>query len=267
MSQRRSRKEGEAVAVEEGELTLDNNNNGEHNNGGDVSGDEQQQQIMTPLSIDDQYRQECLTAKKKHWRESPFAAGLVEISWNDELSRAGTFGGMIASDIDPDSGGCMCCSSMICGLLGAGRVGNMAVFQQTQEWVEEVEVVVDEETNETTTRRYLRPKLVWLVGPYWPMLLCVTYPLIFGVSLATLVSSIPKCPMGVQLIWLALTVGLIYALAMTSFRDPGILYKYNEPPPQMENSWRWSDSAQSYRPRGAFYDPDCAVIVEGFDHT
>ena len=79
--------------------------------------------------------------------------------------------------------------------------------------------------------------------------------------------SIPSKPPIVQLVWAVLTLGLIFALAMTAFRDPGILPRYETPPSQNESAWRWSDRALSYRPRGAFYDSDTAVIVEGFDHT
>lgn len=270
MSQRRSRKDDEqasilaTVVVEPGDLSLDLDDGGKKPNNDASSGSNNNADLMTPLSIDDRYRQERLAAKTKHWQESPFAAGLVDIHWRDEGSR-GSLGGMMSSQIDPDEGGCLCCSSFVCSRIGAGRVGNMAVLYQTQEWVEEVQT--DEETGEKKTRRYTRPRLVWLMGPYWPMLICVTYPLILGVSFWTLVTSIPRVPMAVQLIWSMLTLGLIYALAMTAFRDPGILHKYHEPPPQFENSWRWCDAAQTYRPRGAFYDPDCGVVVEGFDHT
>eukprot|EP00558_Chaetoceros_sp_UNC1202_P001963 CAMPEP_0197260222 /NCGR_PEP_ID=MMETSP1429-20130617/83923_1 /TAXON_ID=49237 /ORGANISM="Chaetoceros sp., Strain UNC1202" /LENGTH=80 /DNA_ID=CAMNT_0042724457 /DNA_START=478 /DNA_END=720 /DNA_ORIENTATION=- len=31
--------------------------------------------------------------------------------------------------------------------------------------------------------------------------------------------------------------------------------------------WRWNDQVQSFIPRGSYYDPDCAVVVEEFDHT
>lgn len=218
---------------------------------------------MTPLSIDERYQKERQEMRIKHWKESPFAAGLVNVSWQEEKSCS--FAGLLQPEIDPDSAGCTCCSAMFCGRLGAGRVGNMAILHQSQEWVEEIEE--DEETGEQRTQRFTRPKLNWMMGPYWPMLLLVTYPLILGVSFWTLVSAIPKKTLPIQLAWLICTVGLIFALAMTSFRDPGILYKYHRPPPKGGSGWRWNDSAQSYRPKGAYYDPDCAVIVEGFDHT
>jgi hypothetical protein len=196
---------------------------------------------------------------------------------------------------------------MLCTLLGAGRVGNMAVLRQTTEWVEEVVVEDDDQdddddddeeevdddddtddeeelgrgrrrrhprhssaTSKTTTRRYTRPRLDFVVGPYWPMLCCVTYPLILGVSFWTLVGVIlapGRLHVLVVMLWTLCTVGLIVALGLTAFRDPGILYRYQRPPPQSENQWRWSDVALTYRPRGAVYDPDTAVIVEEFDHT
>ena len=96
------------------------------------------------------------------------------------------------------------------------------------------------------------------------MLCLVTYPLIFGVSIATLVYAIPGKPVIIIFFWAVCTLGLIYSLAMTAFRDPGILPRHNNAP---DSTWRWSDRAHSYRPRGAWFDPDTGVIVEGFDHT
>ena len=72
---------------------------------------------------------------------------------------------------------CGCCSAMICSMLGAGRVGNMAVLRQSTEWVDEM---VQDENGETTSKRFTRPRLDVVVGPYWPMLMFVTYPLILG---------------------------------------------------------------------------------------
>jgi hypothetical protein len=71
-----------------------------------------------------------------------------------------------------------------------------------------------------------------LGSQYWPMLVCVTYPLILGVSIATLFTAIPgKHPL-IILFWAICTGGLIYALAMTAFRDPGILPRYEKAPQQ-----------------------------------
>lgn len=258
---------------------------------------------MAPLSLDqdDNSKQ---SRKMKCWKESPFAVGLTEATWSDELRQgSNVLTACCRAEIDPESNGCLCCSGMLCSLIGAGRVGNIAIIRQSTEWVEEV--VEDdhddddddednddgEDTNEkeyhdqddaetgrprkrrttkTTIRRYTRPKLDLVVGPYWPMLCCVTYPLILGVSLWTLVGAIlvpGQLPFLVKVLWTICTVGLIVSLGLTAFRDPGILYRHDRPPPQEENQWRWSDLALTYRPRGAVYDPDTAVIVEEFDHT
>jgi hypothetical protein len=220
---------------------------------------------MVPLSIDNRYEEERMNAKTKHWRESPFAVGLVEPSWESEARVRGCCAVCCNKDIDPDMGGCSFCSAFFCTAVGAGRVGNLVILRQSTEWVEEVEE--DEESGEQTRRRYARPRLECIMGPYWPMLMCCTYPLIFGVSGWTMVFALPgKHPL-LQAFWGISTFGLIYALALTAFCDPGVLYKHEAPPPQDEESWRWSESAQSYRPRGSMYDPDCAVIVEDFDHT
>jgi hypothetical protein len=220
---------------------------------------------MVPLSIDDRYEDERYNVKAKHWQESPFAVGLVEPTWSDEANATQCCSVCCREEIDPDMGGCSVCSGIFCSALGAGRVGNLVVLRQSKEWVEEV--VEDEETGEQTIRRFLRPRLDCIMGPYWPMLMCCTYPLIFGVSGWTMLFALPgKHPL-LQLFWGIATGGLILALAMTAFCDPGVLYKHAAPPPQDENSWRWNESAQTYRPRGAIYDPDCAVVVEEFDHT
>ena len=127
----------------------------------------------------------------------------------------------------------------------------------------------DEETGEIQVVRATRPKLDIVIGPYWPMLFLVTYPLIFGISGWALVRGLPGKPLPLVLAWCSCTVGLIVALACTAFRDPGIMYRRHNPPSsaRSQNTWRWSDQAQTFRPRGAVYDPDTGVVVEGFDHT
>lgn len=207
--------------------------------------------------------------RTKIWLESPFAAGLTEPTWLDEMekSRRGRQQGHHDDEINADSSGCLCCSAMVCPYFGAGRVGNMAVLHSSNEWVEEVQH--DEETGEKEVRRFTRPRLNIVVGPYWPMLFFITYPLIFGVSgWAFYMAILPgKMPAMIVLLWVVCTAGLISALAFTGCTDPGILYRHDNPPPQGENTWRWSDQAQSYRPRGAHFDSDTFVIVEEFDHT
>jgi hypothetical protein len=199
--------------------------------------------------------------RTKLWLDSPFAVGLTEPTWMDERKSN------LSRRTDNDTSGCLCCSALVCPYFGAGRVGNMAVLHQTTEWVEEEEE--DEETGEKQVRRFTRPRLNFVMGPYWPMLLFVTYPLILGVSgWAFVYAVLPgKLPVLVALLWVICTVGLITALAFTAFRDPGILYRHDSPPPQGENTWQWNDQAQTYRPRGAHYDSDTGVVVVDFDHT
>lgn len=133
-------------------------------------------------------------------------------------------------------------------------------------------------------QKITKREIQYVVGPYWPMLLCVTYPLIFSVSIWTAIKAVfvPHQSPFIMIIWTILTFGLIKSLFNTGFKDPGILRKHREPPTLMSGdgnggvnvtsgrnntTWRWNDQAQSYKPRNAYYDPDCAVIVEDFDHT
>ena len=233
-----------------------------------IDGDDDSQDETEPLSIEERYQTEKHHLRLKHWRDSPFAAGLTEPTWMAERQRPSTKSRLYGdNELEPDSTGCLCISAQVCPFFGASRVGNMAVLRTSHEWVEEV--TMDEETGEHTSRRFSRPTIKVVVGPYWPMMAFVTYPLILGVSGWTLKAGIlpNHKPWPLILVWLVCTVGLIVALAFTACCDPGILYRHHNPPPQGEGTWRWSDSAQSYRPRGAFYDVDTGVIVEGFDHT
>jgi len=217
-----------------------------------------------PLATSDPDRQkiERHNHRVKVWKESPFACGLTEPTWTDEQTRPSPH---TNKSLPPDETGCLCFSAYVCAWMGASRVGNMAVLKQSQEWVEEF--VQDEETGETVTRRYSRPRLDVVVGPYWPMLIFVTYTIIFGVSGWTLTAGIwgKGKPPVLVFCWFCLTVGLVVALALTACRDPGILYRTRDEPPS--DTWRWSDPADSYRPRNAWFDSDTMVVVEGFDHT
>jgi len=235
----------------------DNNDDGV---GGDRDG--------APANAEERYQIERHHRRIRHWRESPFAVGLVEPTWKDEWAEAFSQQSKYGDDdMNPDETGCLWFSGLVCSLLGADRVGNLAVLRSSHEWVEEIEE--DEETGERVSRRHTRPKLDVVVGPYWPMMAFCTYPLIFGVSGWAFVTKIlpgNTHPL-VVIVWTTLTVGLILALAFTACRDPGILYKYEKPPPQDDALWRWTDRAHSYRPRTSFYDSDTAIVVEEFDHT
>lgn len=215
--------------------------------------------LVLPLASSDH------DVKVRIWKESPFAAGLTEPTWIDErkrLMQRNNGGGK--QKIPEDETGCLWISAFFCPFFGATRVGNMVVLRSSQAKIEDT--AIDPETGERTVREVLtRPKLDIVVGPYWPMMLCVTYPLIFGVSGWTLMSiSSSQKPILLVLIWFLCTSTLIFALAFTACRDPGILYRTRE---SVNESWRWNDPADTYRPPGSWYDGDTAVVVEGFDHT
>jgi len=114
---------------------------------------------------------ETPSSRVKKWKESPFAVGLTEPTWEAERRGMNRRKGddddqpIITDDdfLPRDTTGCLCCSAIACSYLGAGRVGNMAVLHSTMEWVEEVEL--DEETNEEKVIRYTRPKLNCVLGP------------------------------------------------------------------------------------------------------
>ena len=118
-----------------------------------------------PLSIDDRYEAENQNLKQKIWRENHFAVGYTEPNWSDEYTkyRKNMTGECCDAAGDTDGLPCICCSAAVCSLIGAGRVGNMAVLKQSTEWVEEEEDPGD--GSEPVVRRFTRPRLDIVVGP------------------------------------------------------------------------------------------------------
>ena len=241
---------------------------------------------MEALSIEQRYQLERQTAKVRHWRESQYAVGMVEVTWKDELSRhlndddddVNGANRECCSDAASDSMdptcGCLIASGYVCSKIGAGRIGNMAVLKER--------VVTEKDENGTAVSR---TKIEFIVGPYWPMMMFITYPLIFGVSFWTAYTAIPNVPVAISSVWAILTFGLCLSLFNVAFRDPGILPRFDKVPTDEQQKklgyeskfqngrsssrqeWKWNDTALTYRPRSAHFDPDCAVIVEEFDHT
>jgi hypothetical protein len=115
------------------------------------------------LSLDARYESENQSIKMKQWKEGYFAAGMTAATWGEEYQKwRHNFRDQILMLDDNEKSPCGCCSAVVCGLLGAGRVGNMAVLKQSTEWVEEEE---EDENGELRTKRVTRPRLDVVVGP------------------------------------------------------------------------------------------------------
>ena len=59
---------------------------------------------------------------------------------------------------------------------------------------------------------------------------------------------------------------LLVALALTGCRNPGIVRRWPEKPPNCDH-WYWSDQVGTFRPPKSQFDGDCGLIIEEFDHT
>jgi DHHC palmitoyltransferase len=190
----------------------------------------------------------------RRWKESPFAVGLTHSTWKEEPI--------------------LCCSnckscwtpinitSIFC--RHAGRVGNMVVLLQRNEPY----------TDPITSRTLQRPKLICILGPYWMVLFFVTLPIFSLLSLYTGYSRMKNESTLLITIYMISTGCLFFSLLMVGCRDPGILYRHPVPPPStnhnnntVEAEWIWNDQALTFRPSHAKYDPECAVLIEHFDHT
>lgn len=242
----------------------------------------------TPLSIDQLYEAERATNKVNYWRNNYYAVGLVEPTWNDELRRmVGTpendrddsngpnrrcCEDMASEQIDPACG-CLICSALVCRRK-TGRIGNMVVLKESSVLAEEPHDKDDNthDGSDATNGLVRQRKIEIIVGPYWPCLVFVTFPVVIIVSLLTGTKAVfvPGQYLLLQIAWLALTIGLLFALFEVGCRDPGIVRKYRENPfgsGPRSSEWKWNDRAQSYNPKNAYYDSDCAVVIEEFDHT
>jgi len=115
-------------------------------------------------SLDARFDAENQQLKVKAWKEGPFATGFVPSTWEEEYAsyRQDLRGECMKMVNNDNTTPCSCFSAIVCSMIGAGRVGNMAVLRQSTEWVDEV---VEEENGETTTKRFTRPRLDFVVGP------------------------------------------------------------------------------------------------------
>jgi len=131
------------------------------------------------------------------------------------------------------------------------RIGNMVVFQWTRRGDDNASIDC-------------------VIGPYWPMMLCVTYPLIAVIATFCgyyVMRGKHPIIIGIFVFGVLTTAG---CLALTACSDPGILRRHREEPPEDvrgRRKWTWNDQANTFRPRGAQYCRDCNVVIEGFDHT
>ena len=179
---------------------------------------------------------------------------MTNITWKDDRSCCGT--GLTKSDINQN----VWPSAYFCGC--AGRVGNLVVLAQTMEEINDD----DDDDGNNQRQKQQRPKLLWVVGPYWPVNLCLTFPLIIGISFWTCYTRVVGNHIAVVITWSICTGFLIFALLMVACKDPGVLYRQKQLPAGAED-WRWNDQARTFRPPQARFDPECQVVVEGFDHV
>jgi DHHC palmitoyltransferase len=182
----------------------------------------------------------------RRWRESPFAVGLTRETWAEENSSCVD---VIRHCTPLALTGC-CCPY-------AGRVGNMIVLSQRMESYQ------DPATGSTRSR----PRLLLVLGPYWMVLVFVTIPIFSLLSIYTSYSKVRNESNLIHVFWYITNAGLFFSLVMVGCSNPGILYRHTAPPPGEEAQWNWNDQALTYRPIHAKYDPECAAVIEKFDHT
>jgi len=135
--------------------------------------------------------------------------------------------------------------SMLCPC--AERAGNMSILFQV-----------------TSPSGDRRPIIV--AGPYWPVMLCVTFPVVVLMSLLYASAVLPLAPPLARVLFWVFTTWCCILLFVVGLSDPGLLRRRRVKPEGCE-SWRFSGQAQTFRPTHALYSRECNAVIQGFDHV
>ena len=194
--------------------------------------------------------------REEHWKASPWAVGCVDPTWHDTVQSGKrrrrerrTSGRDTRSSRQAEFETYLCVGAWFCNMLGAKRVGNMAVLVG--------DIDGDENVN-----------LKCVAGPYWPVNACITWPAVIGLTVAVVVLGLSDEHPGIIAACAVLTACLMISMVCVSFRDPGILRRRAEKPDGAEGQqWIWNDQSLTYRPLKARYDSECACVIEEHDHV
>lgn len=211
----------------------------------------QQPDVETPLaqvSLSSQHGDyEHDDERVRHWKESQYAVGLVDVTWSDSRR---------CNDAADETPSHLLFLAWICPLFRAKRVGNMAVLMESTHVQE-----MPSENGIMEPVALQRPTVVF--GPFCIVATCITYPIILVVTVLA-GRKVWQRHVAIIVVWAVLTLILLISLSLTSCVNPGIMARYNQMP---REDWRWNDQARTFRPSNAKYDTDCAVVIEEFDHT
>lgn len=222
---------------------------------GNHSGDNHQQRntmLNNHENASDDHSESILAT----WMMSPFAVGMTKSTWKDENIGCSE---LCTSCCSGSRYAYVHLSAFVCAKFPCvGRVGNMPVLKQ------DMQEVIDPSTGQRIGER---PRLRYMVGPYWPVPFCFLVPGFGGFSVFTFLSrDLEEEALYLVIIWAFLNSLVLLSLFQVACSDPGILYRHSEPPPGQDD-WRWNDQAQTYRPAHAKFDPECGVVIQHFDHT
>jgi len=106
------------------------------------------------------------------------------------------------------------------------------------------------------------PRLLCVVGPYWPMMMCITTPLILAPCVGVVIYAWPFVHYGVIIGFCCFAAFTLTALWCTACSNPGLVPRYEERPPHADSNWSWNDQTRTFRPRTARYVDDCGVLVD-----
>jgi hypothetical protein len=110
---------------------------------------------------------------------------------------------------------------------------------------------------------------ILIAGPCWPFCVFVTLPLIMGVAGLVSFFLIFDDRFGLPS-WLIAIYGLavgavLFSLFCVSCRDPGLMDRVVDEEAG-QGGWFWNEQVGSFRPPGALYCRECAVLIQDYDH-
>lgn len=117
---------------------------------------------------------------------------------------------------------------------------------------------------QTLDKRTGRRKLWCIVGPFWPVMLFVTCPLILGIGLLVGFYTLHQVHIAVTVLFFAHLTFTMAALLVIACSDPGLVTRSKERGDRVP--W-FDDVCETYRPQGAHYCNISRVVVQDIDHV
>eukprot|EP00538_Stauroneis_constricta_P002829 CAMPEP_0119555398 /NCGR_PEP_ID=MMETSP1352-20130426/7629_1 /TAXON_ID=265584 /ORGANISM="Stauroneis constricta, Strain CCMP1120" /LENGTH=258 /DNA_ID=CAMNT_0007602153 /DNA_START=495 /DNA_END=1271 /DNA_ORIENTATION=+ len=108
-----------------------------------------------------------------------------------------------------------------------------------------------------------------IAGPCWAFCMLVTVPMILGISGAVayfvIIDESSPLPFWIAYIYFPVLGIVLASLFCVSCQDPGLMERVRDEEAG-QGGWFWNEQVGSFRPPGALYCRECAVLIQDYDH-